>query len=115
MGKLYKRGDTYYADYFDRVGRRQQRSTRTGDIKVARARLRDMELNTTDQRANETEAVSGGLGMKPALAHRDLKPANMNQCRTVVIDVARVRDDRARGELADLLLELLDERRRTRR
>jgi WD40 repeat protein len=40
MGKLYKRGDAWYADYFDRNGTRQRQSTRTSDIKVARASAR---------------------------------------------------------------------------
>lgn len=31
MGKLYKRGGTWYADYFDRQGRRRRESTRTSD------------------------------------------------------------------------------------
>lgn len=61
MGKLYKRGETYYADYYDRSGKRQQRSTRTSDIQVARARLRELELATTDRAAHATEAVSDAL------------------------------------------------------
>lgn len=61
MGNLYKRGDTYYADYVDRAGRRRRESTRTGDPKVARARLRDLELATTDRAAHETEALDASL------------------------------------------------------
>ena len=48
MGNLNKRGDTYYADFVDRNGRRVQRSLRTCDVKVAKARLRDLEFATTD-------------------------------------------------------------------
>lgn len=61
MGKLYKRGDTYYADYFDRAGRRCRVSTRTGDLQVARQRLRDFELATTDRGAHSTETLDAAL------------------------------------------------------
>jgi len=61
MGRLYKRSGTWYADYFDQAGARQRESTRTADIKVARARLRDLELHTTHRRADETEALSAIL------------------------------------------------------
>ena len=55
MGKLYKRGDTWYADYFDRDGNRRQKSTRTGDKRVAQQRLRDLELATTDRGTDAEE------------------------------------------------------------
>ncbi len=61
MGKLYKRGDTYYADYVDRHGTRQRTSTRTGDKEVAKQRLRDLELATTDRPAYSTETVAHAL------------------------------------------------------
>lgn len=61
MGKLYKRGDTYYADYFDRGGKRCRVSTRTGDQAVARQRLRDLELATTDRAAHSSETVAHAL------------------------------------------------------
>lgn len=61
MGKLYKRGDTYYADYFDREGRRRRESTRTGDPAVARARLRELELATTHRAAHQTETLDASL------------------------------------------------------
>jgi hypothetical protein len=61
MGTLYKRGDTWHADYLDREGRRRRISTRTGDIKVARARLRELELATTDRAPHPTEALDDAL------------------------------------------------------
>lgn len=61
MGKLYKRGGTYYADYFDRAGRRVRCSCRTADVQVARQRLRDLELATTDRGAHSTETVDGAI------------------------------------------------------
>ena len=61
MGKLYKRGGTYYADYFDREGRRCRESTKTGDPVVARARLRELELATTDRAAHPTEDLDASL------------------------------------------------------
>ena len=69
MGKLYRRGETWYADYFDRAGQRRRESTRTSDIKVARARLRDLELATTDRAAHETEAVDAALSYFVDVVH----------------------------------------------
>ena len=61
MGQLYKRGDTWHADYYDRDGRRRRCSTRTGDHQVARARLRELELATTDRAAHASEALDVAL------------------------------------------------------
>ena len=69
MGRLYKRGDTYYADYFDRSGERQRTSTRTGDREVARARMRDLELGTTDLAPHATEALSVALDYFTDVVH----------------------------------------------
>jgi len=57
MGRIYKRGDTYYADFVDRHHRRVQQSLRTTDRAVAKARLRDLELSTTDSGLSETTFV----------------------------------------------------------
>lgn len=61
MGTLYKRGDTWHADFVDRAGRRRRVSTRTADLKVARARLRELELATTDRASHPTEALDDAL------------------------------------------------------
>ncbi len=61
MGKLYKRGDTYHADYFNREGVRVRESTRTGDLQVAKQRLRDLELATTDRAPHSTEILDAAL------------------------------------------------------
>ena len=62
MGTLYKRDGVYYANYLDRNGERHRRSTHTADVKVARARLRDLELATTDRGAHAaTEALADSL------------------------------------------------------
>jgi hypothetical protein len=61
MGKLYPRNGVLYADYYDRDGIRQRRSTRTADKVVARQRLRDFELQTTDRGAHETEELADAL------------------------------------------------------
>src|ERR1700710_1247665 len=61
MGNIHKRGETYYADFIDRHGRRVQRSLRTGDVKVAKARLRDLELATTDSGPHASEALTVAL------------------------------------------------------
>jgi hypothetical protein len=61
MGNLYPRNGVLYAEYYDRDGIRQRRSTRTADKVVARARLRDFELQTTDRGAHETEELADAL------------------------------------------------------
>lgn len=79
MGQLYKRGGTYYADYFDRDGRRQRRSTKTGDPQVARARLRELELATTDRAAHQTEALDVALKYFVDVVHAG-SPAGTIRC-----------------------------------
>ncbi|MBA3464260.1 MAG: site-specific integrase [Deltaproteobacteria bacterium] len=61
MGSIYKRGDNYYADFVDRQHRRVQRSLRTKDREVAKARLRDLELSTTDSGPHASEALTAAL------------------------------------------------------
>ena len=61
MGKLYWRNGTIYGDYVDRDGVRQRKSLRTSDQGVARARLRDLELQTTDRGTHQTEELSDAL------------------------------------------------------
>jgi integrase len=61
MGTLYKRGNVYYADFTDKRGKRNQRSLRTTDRLVAKARLRDLELATTDSGTHATEILSDAL------------------------------------------------------
>jgi integrase len=61
MGNLHKRNGVFYADYIDRNGQRQQPSLRTRDREVARAKLRDLELQTTDRSPHQTEDLSDAL------------------------------------------------------
>lgn len=63
MGRLYRRNDSPYwwADYTDRKGERCQESTRTADKAVARARLRDLELATTDSAPHTSPALIDAL------------------------------------------------------
>lgn len=61
MGHLYKRNGTFWAYYYDRANVRQRCSTRTSDPQVARARLRDFELQTTDRGTHPTEDLSDAL------------------------------------------------------
>jgi hypothetical protein len=66
MGNLAKRHKAdgtlcYDADYYDRSGRRIQRSLNTSDVRVARARLRDLELATTDSAPHQTETLDEAL------------------------------------------------------
>lgn len=50
MGRLYHRKDSPYwwADFYNKAGERCQESTKTTDKGVARAKLRDFEMATTD-------------------------------------------------------------------
>ena len=81
MGKLYRRGGTWYADYFDRAGERQRVSTHTSDHAVARARLRDLELSTTDSAAHPTETLSDALDYFTGVVHAG-SPAGTVRCYT---------------------------------
>ena len=53
MGRLYKRGRTWYGDWIDAQGRRKRGSLKTSDKSVARQRLRAAELATTDRASNQ--------------------------------------------------------------
>jgi integrase len=69
MGKLYKRGKIYYGDYVDRDRQRVQRSLRTSDREVARARLRDLELSTTDSGPHASQALADALDWFTGTVH----------------------------------------------
>lgn len=79
MGNLHKRGGVYYADYIDRAGKRRQPSLRTRDPQVARARLRELELSTTDSAPNPTQAVADALDYFTEVACAS-KPAGTVRC-----------------------------------
>ncbi len=82
MGKLFRRKDrglTWYADYYDRNGERQKTSTKTADREVARARLRDLELQTTDRGAHQTEALNDALDYFTNVVHT-ASPAGTVRC-----------------------------------
>ncbi len=61
MGTLFKRGRVYYGNYLDRSGERQRASLHTSDGKVARARLAELELATTDRAPDQTETLDAAL------------------------------------------------------
>lgn len=61
MGNLHRRNGVYYSDFIDRAGKRQQKSLRTRDVQVARARLRELELQTTDSAPHPTQALADAL------------------------------------------------------
>lgn len=81
MGQLYKRNGTYYGDYYDRDGRRQRKSLRTSDPTVARQRLRDLELATTDRATHQTEALDAALTYFLTVTHAG-SPAGTIRCYT---------------------------------
>jgi len=65
MGTIYKRprkggGHTYYGDVW-RNGKRQQVSLRTGNLEVAKARLRDLELATTHSGPHVSQELGDAL------------------------------------------------------
>lgn len=66
MGKLYKRGETYWADYWSN-GHRVRTSLRTSDRAVAKARLRDAELGTTSEAPHAAKALGDAIDEMVAL------------------------------------------------
>ena len=70
MGTLNKRGGIYYGNYVDlRTGRRCQKSLRTADVKVAKLRLRDLELATTDSGSHASETLDAALSYFVDIVH----------------------------------------------
>lgn len=81
MRKLRKRNGIYYADYDDRDGRRRQPSLGTGDLKLAKARLRDLELSTTGPAPTPTESMRDALDYFIDITIA-AKPASTRSCYT---------------------------------
>lgn len=67
MGRLFKRGGTWYADYRDAYNRRIKISLQTADREVARARLRDRELGTTSAAPHAAKALDKAVDQMTAL------------------------------------------------
>lgn len=61
MGTLFKRGEYYYANLLDKEGRRRKLALHTTDRVVAKAKLRELELSTTDRAPNQTETLDEAL------------------------------------------------------
>lgn len=61
MGKLYKRGNTWYGEYRDVFNRRVKVTLKTHDRVVAQARLRDRELGTTSQAPHAPKALDAAV------------------------------------------------------
>jgi len=59
MGRLYKRGKTYWGAYTDPKGQPQRHSLRTSDREVAKRRLRDAELDGPNRPSNQS--IGGAL------------------------------------------------------
>ena len=90
MGTLNKRNGVYHANYVDRAGRRCRVSTRTGDIKVARARLRELELATTDRAAHPTEALDESLRYFVDVTHASSPAGTISSYRQKARHVSRL-------------------------
>ena len=72
-GRLFKRGDTWYAWFYDANGTRYQRTTRQTDKRAAEATLREWERRAADPTyaaAHETTLEDALRGM---LRDRKLK------------------------------------------
>jgi integrase len=67
VGKLFKRGETWYADYRDQNNVRRKISLRTSDRQVARTRLRDAELGTTSEAPDMPKALGDAINEMIAL------------------------------------------------
>jgi integrase len=61
MGKLYRRGKVWWADFQDSTGRRYRLSLRTSDRAVARERLRRLELDPPHQGADAQASLGPAL------------------------------------------------------
>lgn len=61
MGKLYKRGRTYYGDYEDQRGRRRRVSLGTQDRAVAKVKLRRLEMGSVDPAAHSTQRLTDAI------------------------------------------------------
>lgn len=90
MGTLNKRKGTWHANYVDRQGRRRRVSTHTGDLKVARARLRELELATTDRAAHPTEALDDALRYFVDVTHAGSPAGTVSSYRQKARHVSRL-------------------------
>ncbi len=79
MGAIFKRGKTYYADFTDRNHRRVQCSLRTKDREVAKARLRDLELSTTDSGPHASQGLTAALDWFTGTVHAG-SPDGTREC-----------------------------------
>lgn len=61
MGKLYKRGATYYGDYENHKGQRRRVSLGTQDRQVAKIKLRKLELSSADPATHQTQGLAEAL------------------------------------------------------
>lgn len=93
MGNLHKRNGIYYADYIDRGGKRQQKSLRTKDAAVARARLRDLELATTDRAPQETETLNRALSYFVDVTCAGKSPGTIESYQQKARHLSRLRGD----------------------
>lgn len=93
MGNIHCRNGVYYADYIDRSGRRQQPSLRTRDKAVARAKLRDLELATTDRAPQETETLDVALSYFVDVTCAGKSPGTIESYKQKARHLSRLRGD----------------------
>ena len=103
MGNIYKRprktgGTVYYGDYW-RNGRRIQVSLRTSNFEVAKARLRDLELATTDSGPHATQALADCLDYFTGIACAAKPDATRSSYEQKARHLARIMGDVEIGDL----------------
>jgi integrase len=83
MGKLYKRGDTWWADYRTAANERVRVSLRTADREVARTRLRDAELGIGPGGPNEAPTCQLGPAIDEMIAMKRAETASSYQDHSI--------------------------------
>jgi integrase len=95
MGRIFwrERADgtrTAYAHLYDRAGKRKQVSLRTSDAKVARAKLRDLELRTTDHAPTSTTPLTEAIDYFLNVTHAGSPKATVRCYRQKARHLARL-------------------------
>lgn len=81
MGTIYQRhkGGTYYGYWTDIKGRHRRKSLRTRDPQVARARLRQLELVSTDPATHARHSLKAAIGdLLDVVSHGNAGPTWMS-------------------------------------
>ena len=105
MGRLFKRGRTWYAQYKDAQGQWRKRSTGTSDKAVARARLRDLELGTRSKEGLPTTTLDQALAYYIEVACAEKPAATIHSYKHKACHLARVLGDTTVDQLDKEILQ----------